>query len=173
VESGAAVAGIELVEQAIEAHQSLVGILRGEVHTVIVIPQRTQGLVDVTVGLMGGVESGEHVRVVLVAEVARRVEVARIAVALRRVVGVVQVSGDRGHAEPGVVHLRDRWQGVDITRELRLAVKRLVRRAGAAWTCAVVETPDGLRGQRGIVGLPRRELPLVELVESARNDREA
>src|SRR5262249_11000259 len=45
-ESGGFVAGIELVEQAIESEQALVGILRGEIHPVIVVPQRAERFID-------------------------------------------------------------------------------------------------------------------------------
>src|SRR6185437_13208740 len=39
-ETSGFIAGVKLVEQAIEAEEALVSILRGEIHAVIVIPER-------------------------------------------------------------------------------------------------------------------------------------
>jgi hypothetical protein len=95
-ETGGLITGIKLVEQAVETDQSLVGVLGGEVYAVIVVPQRAQRLVDVAVGLVGGIESRQNVGVILVAELSRRIEVARITVTLGGVVGVVQMRGNCG-----------------------------------------------------------------------------
>ena len=64
------VASVRLVEQAIEAGQTFVRILRSEVDAVIVVPQRAQLLVDIAVGRVGGIEAGQHIWVILVAEVS-------------------------------------------------------------------------------------------------------
>src|SRR5260221_14103260 len=83
---------------------------------------------------------------------------------------IVQVSSHRGHAKPGVVLLRDRWQRIDVTRELRLAIKGLIGRSRTTRAGAVVETPNRLERQtRRKAGC---ELPLVELVKRAGNPRE-
>src|SRR5215469_16510933 len=145
MESRRFVASVELVEKAIEANQPFVGILRGEVHAVVVIPERTERLVDIPIGLVVGVKSGQNVGIILVAEMPIGVEVARITVAFGRIVRVVQVSGNRWKTEACVVLLRDLRQRVDIASELRGAVEGAVRWSRTAGTCAVVESPDGLR----------------------------
>src|SRR6266436_2553093 len=78
MKAGAFIAGVELVEQAIETQQALVRVLRGKVHAVIVVPQCAQSFVDVTIWLVVRVESRQHIRIVLIAEVPNAVEVARV-----------------------------------------------------------------------------------------------
>jgi hypothetical protein len=94
MKSAAFVAGIELVEEAIEADQSFVGILRSEIDAVVVIPERTQRFVDIACWSVIRIESRQYVGIILIAEVSGTVEVARIAVALGRGVTVVQVGRD-------------------------------------------------------------------------------
>src|SRR5262245_45865407 len=86
------IASVELVEQQVEAGQALVDVLRGEVDTMIVIPERAEALVDVADARVGGVDAGKDVRIVLVVEpsrarIAQRFEwskeIARVAVAFR------------------------------------------------------------------------------------------
>src|SRR5262249_5140062 len=84
VESRALVARVELVEQQVEPEQTLVDVLGREVHAMVVVPECTQRLVDVAGGLVGRVEAGQRVRIVLITEVTVAVEIAGVAVALRR-----------------------------------------------------------------------------------------
>src|SRR6202041_1459321 len=64
MEPGLFVAGIELVEQAVETNQTLVGILRGKVHAVVVIPQSAQRFIDVAVRRIGRTKARQDVGVV-------------------------------------------------------------------------------------------------------------
>src|SRR5713226_7380314 len=52
MEPGAFVASVKLVEQTVKTEQALVSVLRSKVHAVIVIPQRAQSFIDVTIGLV-------------------------------------------------------------------------------------------------------------------------
>jgi len=63
---------------SISSTQREIRLLRGEVHAVIVVPQRAQRFVDVAVRCMVGVEARQHVGIVLIAEVSRGIEVARV-----------------------------------------------------------------------------------------------
>src|SRR6185312_2831333 len=83
----------------------------------------------------------------------------------------MQVRRYRGHAEAGVVDLIYIRQRINVASQLRLSVEGLVGRSRAARAGAVVETPDGLVGQIWMETCG--ELPLVELIEGARNHRES
>ena len=109
-ETGLVIARIELVEQTIEAQQALIGVLRSEVHAVVVVPQGAHRLIDVAVRLVVRVESGQHVGIVLIAEVPGGVEVAGVAVAFRRRVPVVKMGGHRRKSKTGIIYLHDRGQ---------------------------------------------------------------
>src|SRR5258708_18072652 len=170
MEPGPLIAGVKLIEQTVEPDQSLVGILGCEVHAVIVIPQRAQSFVDVTVGLVVGIKSGQHIGIVLIAETPRGVEVAWVAVTLRRIVSVVKMRANRRHAKARIVHLGDRRQGIDVARDLRRAIERLIGRPWAARSRAVVESPNGLLAQVGM--LTGAELSLVELIYRLWHTRE-
>ena len=103
METGFFIARVKFIEQAIKANQTLVGVLRGEVHAMVVVPQRAQSFVDISVGLIRRAESGQHVRVILVAVVPYAVKVARVSVAFRWVVGIVKMRGHRRHSEAAVL----------------------------------------------------------------------
>ena len=105
MESGEFIACVELIEQTIKAEQSFVRILGSKIHAMVVIPQRTQCFIDITVRLVIRVKPSQDIGIILIAKMAGGVEVARIAVAFRRVVGVVQVRGNRWKPEAGVVRL--------------------------------------------------------------------
>ena len=122
-------AGVELVEEQVEAGEALVDVLGGEVHAVVVVPERAHGLVDVAVRPMGRIESGVLVRIVLVVERdrTRLEEVTRKPVALRGRVTVVQMRAHRVLAEPAVVG----GQVVEVPNQDRRVVVRDIRRAGA------------------------------------------
>src|SRR5258708_1061178 len=85
------VSGVELNEQTIETHEALVGVLRCEIHAVVVVPERAQGFIDVAIGPAVGVESGQNVGIVLVAELPYFIKVTRGAVAFRRTVSIMQL----------------------------------------------------------------------------------
>ena len=102
-ESGGFIAGVEVVEEKVCPDQTLVGILRGMIEAVVVIEERAERFIDVAGAGMGGENSGEHVRIVLVVEMSSFEEVAREAIALRRRVPVVQVGGDGWQAKPGLI----------------------------------------------------------------------
>jgi hypothetical protein len=133
-EAGGLVAAVKVVVEDVEARQSLVDVLRGEADAVVVIPAGPQRLVDVAVGRgRRDAETRQHVRIVLVVERGIRDRgplrvgkvVAREAVALRRVVRVVQVGRNLRDAEAAVV----RGQLVAVANQDLLAVFRVVRRA--------------------------------------------
>src|ERR1043165_9929495 len=96
----------------------------------IVVPQRAQRFINVTVWLVGRVESGQHVGIMLIAEVPDLVKVAGVAVTLRRRKPIV------------------------IAHEDGRAIMGHVGRAGATDVMTVIERPDGLRGEAGITRLP-------------------
>src|SRR5262249_25048237 len=83
-ESGELVARVELVVKKVETGEPLVDILGREIDAVVVVPERAERFVDVAVGRMRRGEASEHVRVVVVVELAPPEEVARKAVALGR-----------------------------------------------------------------------------------------
>src|SRR5207244_13176105 len=70
--------------------------------------------------MVGGVNLRQDVRVMLVVEVPAREKVARVAVALRRRVTVVQVSADRWQPEAAILILRR--QLVEVADQDRLSV---------------------------------------------------
>src|SRR5438094_8807935 len=113
MEPGALIAGVELVEQQKESGQPLVDILRREIHAVVVIPKRAQRFIDVAVGLMVRGEPCQHIRVVLIIEMAYLKEVAGEAIAFRWSMAVVQVSRNRRQSKAAVI---DR-KAVDIADE--------------------------------------------------------
>src|SRR5581483_7488927 len=80
---------------------------------------------------------------------------------------------DRRHPETGVVHLCYWRQGIDVTGKLRPTVEGPVCRTWAASTGAVVEAPHCLHRQRGIARMPDAELPLIEVVQCARDHRKS
>ncbi|MCY1307750.1 hypothetical protein D9M70_577040 [compost metagenome] len=98
------VSGVDIVEQQVEAQHPLVDVGGGEIHGVVMVEERAQGLPRVTNAVLELVEAGVDVAVVVVKEFARRdqcraelggaVEVARETVAFRRSVSVVQVRRD-------------------------------------------------------------------------------
>src|SRR5713226_9546460 len=88
------------------------------------------------------VESRQHIRIVLVAEVSNAVEVAGVAVTLGRGMPVVKVRGHRGNSEAAV--LVRRRKAIDVPRELGNAVGGLIGWARTGNVCTVVEGPDGL-----------------------------
>ena len=174
MEAGGLVARIKLIEQQMEPEQALVGVLRGKVHAVVVIPERAQRFVDVASGCVVRVEPGQDFRIVLIAEVSSRVEIAGVAVTFRRRVPVVQVGGHGRKSKAGIVYLVHRGQAVDVARHLGHAVVGLVGRAGAADRVNMVtEAPDGLRWQVLVTRLAGRKLLLSELVNPGWREREA
>src|SRR5207244_12745717 len=74
--------------------------------------------------MVGGVNLRQDVRVMLVVEVPAREKVARVAIALRRRVTVVQVSADRRQPEAAILILRR--QLVEVADQDRLSVMRHV-----------------------------------------------
>ncbi len=176
MESSIFVTGIKLVKQQMVAHQALVSVLRGEeVHAVIVIPKRAHRFIDVAEGRMRGVEPGQHLGIVLIAEVSGSVEVAGVAVTLRRGVPVVQVGGHRRESKTGVVLLVYWGQPVNVAGHLGGAVVSRVgwaRAHGAVLGVLVIETPDGLCGQVCVTRLADRKLFLGKLVNHWRRERE-
>ena len=97
------IASVKFVEQAIKPKQPLVSVLRGEVHAMVVVPERAQIFVDISVGLIRRAESGQHVRVILVAEVPDTIEVAGVSVAFRWIMSVVKMRSYRRHSEAAVL----------------------------------------------------------------------
>ena len=68
-----------LAEQCMESEQALISVLGGEIHAVIVIPERAHCLVDVAGGReRRRAESRPHLGIILVAEMTSRVEVAGV-----------------------------------------------------------------------------------------------
>src|SRR5580658_3693870 len=122
------IAGVKFVEEAIKAYQPLVSVLRREVHAMIVVPQRAQSFVNISVGRIRRAESGQHVRVILVAVVPDTIKIAGVSVAFRWIVGIVKMGRYRRHSEAAV--LRERRQRVDVARQLWRAVIRQVGRPG-------------------------------------------
>ena len=97
------IAGVDIVEGAKEADLPLVDVLRRKVGPMRMVEQRAQRLVWVTVWRMrGGREAGLRHGVAVVAEFARRVEVPRSAVTLRRRMQIVQVRDHLVGAEGGI-----------------------------------------------------------------------
>ncbi len=168
MKAGAFIAGVELVEQAIETQQALVRVLRSEIHPVIVIPQGAQGFIDVAVGCVVRVESRQHIRIVLIAEVPNAVEVARVAVAFRRGMAIVKVGGNRGNSK-AAVHV-GRGESIDVACELGYAVVGLIRWARTGNVGAVAEGPDGLA--RKVGRLYYGDRLLGKFVEPGWHDRE-
>lgn len=101
-----------------ELEQAFVGVLRGKVHAVVVIPQCAQRFVDVAVGFVVRVESGRDFRIILIARMPSRVEVTGVAVTFRRRVPVVKVGGRGRKSKAGIVYLVHRGQSVDVARHL-------------------------------------------------------
>ena len=159
------VAGVELVEEQVEAGEALVDVLGGEVHAVVVVPERAHGLVDVAVRPMGRIESGVLVRIVLVVERdrTRLEEVTRKPVALRGRVTVVQMRAHRVLAEPAVVG----GKPVEVPDQDRRVVVRDIRRAGAD----AVETPDRLGWK--LVRHDHTAVTLRHLIQLGRRKRQA
>src|SRR5262245_22686055 len=125
------IARVEVVVQNIHPGQSLVDILRREVHAVIVVPQRAHRFVYVASQRVGRSEPRQHVWIVLVVEegtgkLGMWEEVARKTVAVRRRVAVVQV---RAHLILPKAAVVDR-QVIDIADEDRLPISGDVERAG-------------------------------------------
>src|SRR5438552_8043293 len=183
MEAGVLVAGVELVEEEVEPGQPFVDVLRGEVHAVVVVPERAHRLVDVAAGgrvdawrgLVVREDSGQDVRVVLVVEVSALEEVARVAIALRRRVTVVQVSADRRQPEAAILILRR--QLVEVADQDRLSVMghvdgsryigRLVFGRGADR-----EAPEGPAWRyRGHAHVPRPLSHRVELLRRKLRER--
>jgi hypothetical protein len=156
------VARVILIEQQVEAREALVDILGREVDAVIVIPERAQRLVDVAVGQMGGIEAGEHVRIILIVILAAREEVLGEAVALGRVVGVVQVGGHGREPEARVVP----GERVDVADQDGSPV---VGHVGGARADAV-EAPDRLLRQ--LIGDGHQPRPLGDLIGDRSGKRE-
>ena len=150
------VAGVELVEERVEAGEALVDVLCREVDAVVVVPERAHRLVDVAgrrEGLDG--ESGQRVRVVLVVEEPRIEEVRGEAVALGRRMAVVEMCRDLRDAEAHVI----RRQLVVHAHEDRLTVRGMVGRSGDD----AVVAPDGVHRQLGMETVLR--LARTDLVE--------
>src|SRR5262249_11734432 len=75
------VAVVFVIEEQVVAVQSLVDVLRSVVNAMIVIPQRAHGLVDVAaLSLVGGEDSSQHVRIVLIIPIPPLEEIARVAI---------------------------------------------------------------------------------------------
>src|SRR5205807_9288492 len=56
------------VEQQVKSRQPFVRVLGGEVHPVIVVPERAHRLVHVAIGLVVGKEPGQDIGIVLIVE---------------------------------------------------------------------------------------------------------
>src|SRR5712691_6013975 len=168
MKAGAFIAGVELVEQAIETQQALVRVLRGKVDAVIVIPQCAQSFVDVASRCVVRVESCQHIRIVLIAEVPNAVEVAGVAVAFRRGMPIVKMRGNRGNSKAAVLVCR--WKPIDVACELGNAVVGLIRWARTGNVGAVAEGPDGLARKVGRLYYADRFLG--KFVEPGWHDRE-
>ncbi len=108
------------MEEVVHAGESLVDVLRRVVDAMIVVPERVHRLPDVTGAGMSGVDTSQHVRVVVVVEFTAGVEEAWEAVRFRRSVSVVQVGRRRVYSEAVVVG----GQLVELAHEDRLAVPR-------------------------------------------------
>src|SRR6202046_1184423 len=135
----------------------------------VVIPQRAQRFVDVAGGRVGGGKTRQNVWIVLIAEIANSVKIARIAITLRWVVRVVKMGGHRRHSE--AANFGQRRQRVYVARHLRDPIVRLVSRAGTYRPArALGKTPDRLFRQVG--RLRSLEGPLVHLVHARRWKRE-
>src|SRR5260370_39984518 len=100
--------------------------------------------------------------IVITAEVYNNVEVARIAITFRRVMGIVKVRGNRRHPK-ATVHVG--WgKPIDVPGTLRHAVAGLVRRAGSCSVSTIIEAPNGLA--RNAMGLHDGQCRLRKLIET-------
>src|SRR5712691_5178389 len=129
---------------------------------------------------VGGVESGQHLGIVLITEVPRWVEVAGVAVTFRRGMPIVQVRGHRRESKTGIVFLVYRGQPIDVARHLgNTVVGRIgwarakdLQRAIRVLMNVVSEAPDGLRGKTLVACLAGGKLLLGKLVNPWRRERE-
>ena len=147
MEAGAFIAGVELVEHELEAHQALVRVLGGVFDAVIVIPQGAQGLPYVAVRLKVKGKSCLLRGVVVIKVLPTEEPATGPAVALRSRVEVVQVGRHLRDAEATVLVLR--WQLVEPANHPRLLIAGDNGRSGkdrhvAGSRSALVESPDGL-----------------------------
>src|SRR5438309_1036129 len=175
MEAGILVAGVVIIEEEVEPGQALVDVLRVEVHAMVVVPECAHRFVDVAGARVGRVNARQDVRVMLVVEVPALEKVARVAVALRRRVTVVQVSADRRQPEAAVLILRRQLVGV--ADQDRLAVMRHVD--GPRYIDRLVlgrgadrEAPQGLGWKvRGHAHVPRPLSYRVELLRRKLSER--
>ncbi len=77
------------MEEVVHAGEPLVDVLRRVVDTMVVVPECVHRLSNVTRTGMGGIDTGQHVRVVVVVEFTAGVEEAWEAIRFRRSVSVV------------------------------------------------------------------------------------
>src|SRR5688572_6181052 len=125
------------MEEVVHAGKALVDVLRRVVDAMIVVPERVHRFPDVTGAGMGGVDTSQHVRVVVIVEFTPRVEEAWEAVRFRRSVSVMQVSRRRVYSEAVVLS----GQLIELADEDRFAVPRDEERPREH----SVEAPQGRR----------------------------
>src|SRR5260370_31365176 len=99
--------------------------------------------------------------IVITAEVYNNVEVARIAITFRRVMGIVKVCGNRRHPK-ATVHVC-LGKPIDVPGKLRHAVVGLERRSGTCSVSTIIEAPNGLA--RKVGGLHHGDCLLRNLIE--------
>src|SRR5262249_7928369 len=113
----------------------------------VVVPERAHRFIDVpTLGLEIRENSGQHVGIVLIIEMAYLEEIAREAVAFRRRVSVMQMRGDGGKSKTTVpVH---GGQRIVVPHQDRYPIVIDIGGAGAGdVTVGVIEAPYGLNGK--------------------------